>query len=64
MGKYGHISICIPQEQSRNIWWKTAKRQKKIGGKRQNNKKNLVENGKTLIFAVNLLSHEQRKHTF
>lgn len=36
MGKYGHISICIPQEQLRNIWWKTAKQRKKIGGKRQN----------------------------
>lgn len=24
-GQIGYISICIPQEQLRNIWWKTAK---------------------------------------
>jgi hypothetical protein len=47
-----------------NIWWKTAKQRKKFGGKRQNNKKNLVENGKTFIFALKLLRYEQRKHTF
>ncbi len=64
MDKYGHINICIPQEQLRNIWWKTAKQRKKFGGKRQNDKKNLVENGKTFIFALKLLRYEQRKHTF
>ena len=37
-----------------NIWWKTAKRVKKIGGKRQNEQKKLVENGKTPIFVKNL----------
>ena len=47
-----------------NIWWKTAKQRKRFGGKRQNNKKDLVENGKTFIFALKLLRYEQRKHTF
>ena len=44
-----------------NIWWKTAKQRKKFGGKRQNNKKNLVENGKTFVFALKLFRSEQRK---
>ena len=53
MGKYGHSVFAFHKNNHATF-----------GGKRQNDKKNLVENGKTLIFAVNLLSHEQRKHTF
>jgi hypothetical protein len=31
------------------IWWKTAKRKKTFGGKRQNQKKHLVEEHKYII---------------
>ena len=32
-----------------------------FGGKRQNSEKNLVENGKTFVFALKLFRSEQRK---
>ena len=42
-----HRPATTDKGTDRQIRWKTAKRQNKFGGKRQNSKINLVENGKT-----------------
>ncbi|MBQ8502223.1 MAG: hypothetical protein IJ494_08040 [Bacteroides sp.] len=55
---------CCAASKNGNIWWKTAKHIKTFGGKRQNAKKHLVENGKEGIFVPNYERYERRCDSF